>query len=65
MGSLFHENHVAISMQSKTWTDVHRVRSELNLDLDLGGVMSTFNGFNNISYQCLDKREIECKEQDV
>ena len=33
---LFHENHVAISMKFKTWTDTHRLRSELNLDVHLG-----------------------------
>ena len=32
---LFHKNHAAMSMQFKAWIDVHRVRSELNLDLDL------------------------------
>ena len=25
----------------------------------------SFDGFNNISYQCLDLEEIECEEQDV
>ena len=62
---LFHENHVAMSIEFKTWTDIHRVRSELDLDLDLGDVMSNFDGFNNISYQGLDQEEIECEEQDV
>ena len=33
---LFHENHAAISMEFKTWTDTHQLRSELNLDVDLG-----------------------------
>ena len=25
----------------------------------------SFDGFNNISYQCLDLEEIKCEEQDV
>ena len=33
---LFHENHVAMSMEFKMWTDIHGVRLELDLDLDLG-----------------------------
>ena len=36
-------------------------RSEWNLYLTLGDVMSNFDGFVNISYQCLDQEEIECK----
>ena len=59
---LFHKNHAAMSMQFKAWIDVHRVRSELNLDLDLEDVISNFDGFNNISCQCLDQREIECEK---
>ena len=27
--------------------------------------MPNFDGFNNISYQCLDQEEIEREEQDV
>ena len=27
--------------------------------------MLNFDGFNNISYECLDQKEIECEEQDV
>ena len=61
---LFHDNHVAMSKKFKAWTDIHRVRPELDLDLDLGDVMSNFDGFNNISYTCLDQEEIECEEQD-
>ena len=60
---LFHENHLAVSMEFKTWTDIHRVRSELDFDLNLGYVMSNFDGFN--SYQCLDHKEIECEEHNV
>ena len=41
----FHENDVAMSEEFKAWTDIHRVRSELDLDLDLGDVMSNFDGF--------------------
>ena len=41
---LFHENHVAMSKKFKAWTDINRVRSELDLDLDLGDVMSNFGG---------------------
>ena len=55
---LFNENHVAMSMEFKAWTDINRDRSELDLDLDLGDVMSNFDGFNNISCQCLDQKEI-------
>ena len=62
---LFDENHVAVSMEFKAWTDIHRVNSELDLDLDLGSVMPNFDGFNNISYQCLDQEEIEREEHDV
>ena len=62
---LFDENHVAVSMEFKAWTDIHRVKSELDLDFDLGSVMSNFDRFNNISYQCLDQEEIEREEQDV
>ena len=62
---LFDENHVAVSMEFKAWADIHRVKSELDLDLDLGSVMPNFDGFNNISYQCLDQEEIEREEQDV
>ena len=62
---LFHENHVAMSMEFKAWTDIHRVRSELDLDLDLGDAMSNFDGFNNISNQCLDQEETGCEEEDV
>ena len=62
---LFDENHVAVSMEFKAWADIHRVKSELDLDLDLGSVMPNFDGFNNISYQCLDQEEIEHEEQDV
>ena len=51
-------------MEFKAWTDIRRVRSELDLDLDLGDVMSNFDGFNNISYQCLHQEKIECEEQD-
>ena len=40
-------------------------RSEWNLYLTLGDVMSNFDGFVNISYQCLDQEEIECKEPDI
>ena len=46
-------------------TDIHQVRSELDLDLDLGDVMLNFEGFNNISYQCLDQEETECEGQGV
>ena len=53
---LFHENHVAMSVEFKAWTDIIRVRLELNLDLDLGDDMSNFDGFNNITYQCLDRK---------
>ena len=52
-------------MYFKAWTDIHRVRSELDLDFDLGNIMSNFDGFSNISYQCLEQEEIECEEQDV
>ena len=62
---LFDENHVAVSMEFKARADIHRVKSELDLDLDLGSVMPNFDGFNNISYQCLDQEEIEREEQDV
>ena len=62
---LFDESHVAVSMEFKAWTDIHRVKSELDLDLDLGSVMPNFDGFHNISYQCLDQEEIEHEEQDV
>ena len=62
---LFDENHVAVSMEFKAWTDIHRVKSELDLDFDLGSVMSNFDRFNNISYQCLDQEEIEREEKDV
>ena len=55
---LFHENYVAMPKGFKAWTDIHRGRSELDLDLDLGDVMSNFDRFNNISYQCLDQEEI-------
>ena len=48
---LFYENHVVMSMEFRTWTDIHRVRSELDIDLDLGDAMSNFDGFNSISYQ--------------
>ena len=27
--------------------------------------MSNFDGFVNISYQCLDQEEIQCKEPDI
>ena len=37
----------------------------MDLDLNLGDVMLNFDGFNNISYECLDQEEIECEEQDV
>ena len=57
---LFHKNHVAMLKEFKSWTDIHRVRSILDFDLDLGDIMSNFGGFNNISYQCLDQEEIEC-----
>ena len=53
---LFHENNVAMSVEFKAWTDIIRVRLELNLDLDLGDVMSNFDGFYNITYQCLDRK---------
>ena len=62
---LFDESHVAVSMEFKAWTDIHRVKSELDLDLDLGSVMPNFDGFHNISYQCLDQEETEHEEQDV
>ena len=62
---LFHKNHVAMSMEFKTWTDIYQVRSGLDLDLDLGDTMSNFDGFNNISFQCLDQEESECEEQDI
>ena len=54
-----------MSIKFQAWTDVHRVRSKLAFDLDLGNAMSNFDRFNNISYQCLDQKQIECKEQDV
>ena len=57
---LFHANHVAKSKEFKSWTDIHRVKSILEFDLDLGDIMSNFDGFSNISYQCLDQEEIEC-----
>ena len=60
---LFHQNHVSMPMEFKEWANVHRVRSELDLDLDLGDFMSNFDGFNSISYQCLHQEEIECEEQ--
>ena len=31
----------------------------------LGYVISNFDGYNNISYQCLDQEEIQCEEKDV
>ena len=62
---MFHENYVAISIEFKTWTDIHRVSSRLDLDLDLGDVISNFDGFTNIPCQCLDQEEIECEEQEV
>ena len=62
---LLHENHVAMSVEFKAWTDIHRVRSELDLDLDLGDVMSKFDGFSNVSCQFLDQEGIECEKQDV
>ena len=62
---LFHENHVAMWTEFKLWTNIHRVRSELDLDFNLGDTMSNFDRLNNISYQCLDKEVIECKEKDV
>ena len=40
-------------------------RSEWNLYLDLGDVMSNFDGFVNISYHGLDQEETECKEPDI
>ena len=61
---LFHENHIATSMEFKAWTDIHRVRSELDLDLDLGDIMPNCDGLIT-SYQCLDQEEIECEEQEV
>lgn len=60
---LFRENHLAMSMEFKTWTDIHRVRSELDFDLILGHVMSNFDGFNSCQY--LDHKEIECEEHNV
>ena len=54
-----------MSIEFKTWTDIHRVSSRLDLDLDLGDVISNFDGFTNIPYQCLDQEESECEEQDV
>ena len=39
-------------------------QAELDLNFDLG-IMSNFDGFNNISYQCLEQEEIECEQQDV
>ena len=45
---LFHENDVAMSKEFKVWTDIHRVRLELDLDFDLGDVMLNFDGFNNV-----------------
>ena len=45
-----------MSVEFKAWTDIIRVRLELNLDLDLGDDMSNFDGFNNITYQCLDRK---------
>lgn len=60
---LFDESHVAVSMEFKAWADIHRVKSELDLDLDLGSVMPNFDGFHNISYQCLDQEEIEVKSK--
>ena len=62
---LFHKNHVAMSMELQALTDIHRGKSELDLDLDLGNAMSNFDGVNNNSYQCFDQEEIECEEQDV
>ena len=62
---LLHENHVTMSKEFKAWANIHQVRLELDLDLDLGEVMLNFGGFNNISYQCLDQEEIECEEQDL
>ena len=59
---LFHENHVAMSMEFKASTDIYWVRSKLDVVLNLGDVMSNFDGFNNISYQFLDQEKIECEE---
>ena len=42
---LFRENHVAMSMEFKAWTDINRIRSEMGLDLDLD-IMSDFDGFD-------------------
>ena len=53
-----------MSMEFKAWTDINRIRSEMGLDLDLD-IMSDFDGFDNISYQCLNQEEIEREEQDV
>ena len=47
---LFYENDIALSKEFKAWTDIHRVSSELVLDLDLRDVISNFDVFNNISY---------------
>ena len=62
---LLHENHVAMLTEFKAWTSILRVRSEQDLDFDLREAMWIFDGFNNISYQCLNKEEIECEEKVV
>ena len=51
-----------MSMEFKASTDIYRVRSKLDVVLNLGDVMSNFDGFNNISYQFLDQEKIECEE---
>ena len=51
-----------MSMEFKASTDIYWVRSKLDVVLNLGDVMSNFDGFNNISYQFLDQEKIECEE---
>ena len=61
VGELFQEEHGKVLVSDfKAWTQLAKEeRYELEHSLSLSDVMSLFDGFNNISFECLEKDDVD------